>query len=134
MIRIAKQISVFLENRPGLMARITGILAEGQMNISALSVHDTVDHAVVRLVVDQHIKAVLLLERQGLYITENDVAVVDLFNRPGALTHVARALAHADINIQYAYCTATDGQGQGSLVLKTDNIERTLDVLSKLEW
>ena len=96
--------------------------------------HITVDHAVVRLVVDQHIKAVLLLERQGLFITENDVVLVELANRPGALTTVSRALAHADVNIQYAYCTATDGQGKGALILKTDALERTLDVLAKIEW
>jgi hypothetical protein len=134
LISVAKQLSVFLENRPWLMARISGTLAEGGINITALSVHDTVDHAVVRLIVDQHIKAVLLLERQGLYILENDVVVVDVPNRPGALTTIARALAHADVNIQYAHATATTGQGIGALVLKTDDVERTLDVLNKVEW
>lgn len=129
MIKITKQLSVFLENRPGVLAKICGILSEAKINVLALSVHDTIDHAITRLVVDQYIKALLLLEQQGLYIREQDVVLVSLDNHPGELAKLAQKLARADINIEYAYCTAIDQQGEGCLVLKTDAPERTLELL-----
>ncbi len=129
MIKITKQLSVFLENRPGALAKICGILAEARLNVVALSVHDTVDHAIVRLIVDQYIKALLLLEQQGLYIQEQDVVLISLENRPGGLANLAQRLARADINIEYAYCTAMEEQGEGCIVLKTDSSERTLELL-----
>ena len=63
---VQKQLSVFLENRPGALAHICGILSEADINIRALSVHDTVDNAVVRLIVDNPTKALLLLEQEAL--------------------------------------------------------------------
>jgi hypothetical protein len=129
MVKITKQLSVFLENRPGALAKICGVLAEAKLNVLALSVHDTVDHAIVRLIVDQYIKALLLLEQQGLYILEQDVVLVSLDNRPGNLAELAQKLARADVNIEYAYCTAIDRQEEGCLVLKTDSPERTVELL-----
>ena len=129
MIKLYKQLSVFLENRPGGLARICGILSEANVNVLALAVHDTVDHAVVRLIAEPHVKALLLLEQQGLYLLEQDTIVMKLDNHPGTLTSIARKLAHADINIHYAYCTATEHQLQGCLILKTDDPERTLEML-----
>lgn len=131
MIKLYKQLSIFLENRPGGLARISGILGEANVNILALAVHDTMDHAVVRLIADPHMKALLLLEQQGLYLLEHDVIVMKLDNRPGMLAEVARKLAHADINIDYAYCTATEHQLQGCLIFKTDSPDRTLEILNQ---
>lgn len=133
MVRKEKQLSIFLENRPGGLARICGTLSEAGVNILALSIHDTVDHAIVRLLADRPVKALLLLEQHGLYILESDVIVMELDNRPGALAEAAQRLAHADINIQYAYCTATDRQGTGCLILKTDEMDRTIELLSALD-
>ena len=130
MIKLYKQLSIFLENRPGGLARISGILGAAGVNILALAVHDTMDHAVIRLIAEPHMKALLLLEQQGLYLLEQDVIVMKLDNRPGTLAEVARTLAHADINIDYAYCTATEHQLQGCLILKTDAPDRTLEILS----
>src|SRR3989338_8109556 len=131
MVKHYKQLSIFLENRPGGLARISGILAEAGVNILALAVHDTMDHAVIRLIAEPHMKALLLLEQQGLYLLEQDVIVMKLDNHPGALAEIARTLAHADINIDYAYCTATEHQLQGCLILKTDASERTLEILNQ---
>jgi hypothetical protein len=130
MLKRYKQLSIFLANRPGGLARISGMLDESGINILALAVHDTVDHAVVRLIAEPHVKALLLLEQQGLYVIEHDIITMRLDNRPGTLATIARQLAHADINIEYAYCTATEHQLQGCLVLKTDDVERTLEILS----
>lgn len=130
-MRSQKQLSVFLENRPGALAKLTGTLAEAGINILALSVNDTVDHAVVRLIVDNNIRAQMLIEQQGLYLNEQDVVVVQVGNHPGVLAEISRRLARADINIDYAYCAATEHQPEGCLVLKTDDVERTLTVLKE---
>lgn len=132
MVRVEKQLSIFLENRPGGLAKICGTLAEAGINVLALSIHDTVDHALIRLLADRPVKALLILEQLGLYILESDVVVLDLDNRPGALAEVARKLARADINIEYAYCSATEHQGAGSLILRTDEPERTLELLGDM--
>jgi hypothetical protein len=117
---IQKQLSIFLENRPGALAHICDILAEASVNILAVSTHDAVDNAVIRLLCDNPTKALLLLEQEEFYVLEQDVVVLEIPNRRGALSEVARRLARADINIGYAYCTATPRQDIGCLVIRTD--------------
>lgn len=129
MVKVEKQLSIFLENRPGGLARVCGTLAEAGINILALSIHDTVDHAIIRLIADRPVKALLILEQLGLYIMETDVLVLELSNEPGALADVARKLARADINIEYAYCTATPNQKNGCLVIKPDEPDRAIELL-----
>lgn len=130
MVRVEKQLSIFLENRPGGLAKICGTLAEAEINVLALTIHDTVDHAIIRLLCDRPVKALLLLEQLGLYILESDVVVYEINNHSGALAEVARTLARADINIEYAYCTALQNQTAGSLILRTDEPDRTLELLA----
>jgi len=128
---IQKQLSVFLPNRPGVLARATSILSEASINILVMAVHDTVDNAVVRFIVDHPTKALLLFEQEELYVLEQDVVVVELDNTPGELTRMCQVLAEADINIAYAYCTAMPRQLCGCLVLRTDQPERTFEILSR---
>jgi len=128
---VKKQISVFIENRPGMLARTCAVLAENSVNIEAMSIHDTVDHAVVRYLTDNATKALLLIEQEGFYVQEQDVVVLVVDNAPGILAEVARKLAMADINIHYAYCTASQYQSNGCLVLKTDEPERANEVLAE---
>ena len=128
---IQKQLSVFMPNRPGVLARTCSVLSESDINIMAMAVNDTVDNAVVRFLVDHPTKALLLLEQEGLYVLEQDVVVLEVANQKGEITRISQALAEADINIAYAYCTATPNQDYGCLVLKTDQPERTLEILSR---
>ncbi len=128
---IQKQLSVFLPNRPGVLARACAILSDSGVNIMAMAVHDSVDNAVVRFIVDHPTKALLLLEQEELYVLEQEVVVVDLDHRPGALARTCQVLAQADINISYAYCTAIRQQERGCLVLKTDQPERALEILTR---
>ena len=117
---IQKQLSVFLPNRPGVLARTCSILSESKINIIAMAVHDTVDNAVVRFLVDQPTKALLLLEQEELYVLEQEVVVLDIENAPGELARICQALAEADINISYAYCTATERRERGSLAVPAE--------------
>ena len=131
MNRIQKQLSVFLENRPGNLARACSILSEAKINILAMAIHDTVDIAVVRFLVDNPTKALLLLEEEGLYVMEQSVIVLEVLNQAGELTRICQCLAQADINIAYAYCTARPDQHSGYLILKADNPERALEILTR---
>ena len=128
---IQKQLSVFLPNRPGVMARAFSVLSDAGINILAMAVHDTVDNAVVRFLVDHPTKAILLLEQEEFYIMEQEVLVVEIDNKSGELARICQRLAEADINISYAYCTATPRQEGGCLVIKTDQLERAQEILSK---
>ena len=128
---IQKQLSVFLPNRPGVMANTCSILSEAGINILAMAVHDTMDNAVVRFIVDHPTKATLLLEQEEFYVMEQDVLVVEIDNKAGVLSRIAQSLAEADINIAYAYCTATPNQECGCLVIRTDQPERAQEILSK---
>lgn len=128
---IQKQLSVFLPNRPGILAHTCAILSEAGVNILAMAVHDTMDSAVVRFLVDQPTKAILLLEQEEFYVQEQDVLVVEIDNQAGTLARICQSLAEADINIAYAYCTATPRQECGCLVIRTDQIDRAQELLSK---
>ncbi|MBI2095431.1 MAG: ACT domain-containing protein [Candidatus Omnitrophica bacterium] len=128
---IEKQLSVFMENKPGRLSHICNTLAEADINIFAMSVHDTVDHAIVRLLVDNPDKALLILEEEGVYTISQDVVVLEIENKPGIISMIAKKLFRADINIEYAYCTAAKNQDFGCLVVKTKDAEQTLEILEE---
>ena len=132
-MRIQKQLSIFVENRPGVISRALAMLFDASVNIQGMSVLDTVDHLVVRLLVDNPTKALLLLEEEEYQVLEQDVVVVEVSNRPGAMMDLGRKLARADININYAYGTASPDQQKAMLVIHTDSIERTLEAVREIE-
>jgi len=129
--KVETQLSVFMENKPGRLAKICSTLSQQRVNIYSMSVHDTVDHSIIRFIVDNATKALILLEEEGLYIITQKVVVMTIDNRPGSLAEIARKLALADQNIEYAYCTASQHQDCGVLVLKTGDAEQTLEVLEE---
>lgn len=129
MLDVRKQVSIFLANRPGTLAEVTEELDGQGINILAMTVSDTVDHAVVRMMVDKPGEAVHRLEDQGLLVVENDVLTVDLKNQPGALASMARRLADHEINIEYAYCTANPSQKKGMMIIRMSNPREALELL-----
>ncbi len=121
-----------MENKPGRLSQICNALAENDINIMAMSVHDTVDHAIVRLIVDQPTKALVILEEEGVYTIAQDVVILEIENKPGIISTIARKLFRADINIEYAYCTASKNQDFGCVVIKTKDAEQTFEILEDL--
>lgn len=128
-VKKQKQLSVFFSNRPGELSRMCGVLREGKVNMLGLSVHDAVDHCLIRIIADNPTKASLLLEREEWHITEQEVLVVELMNAPGALGEVCRKLAQADINISYAYATAVEGGETTKMIIQTEDNDRALETL-----
>ncbi|MEO8207229.1 MAG: ACT domain-containing protein [Chthoniobacterales bacterium] len=90
LLRIIDQLAIFLENRPGALVAVCDALAEAAINIYGMTVSDTVDHAVVRLVVSDSRKAVSVLEAHGALVVEDEVLMLENDNRPGGLSSVAR--------------------------------------------
>lgn len=130
MISIEAQLSIFLDNRPGALARTCQALAKERINILAMSISDTVDDAVVRLVVSDAKKAANILRAMQIAAHERQVIFMDVPNAPGSLARIAEQLAEAGINIEYAYCTGSASQPNGNLVLRTNDLEATINALS----
>jgi len=126
------QLAVFLENRPGALARVCEALAKAGINIHALTVADTVDHAVVRMIVSDPTKALMLLGECGVLAFENDVLFIDAPNERGVLSKIADALSRVEVNIEYAYFASGANSSNGIIVLRPSNIEKARQALSDL--
>lgn len=129
-MHLAKQISVFLANRPGTLAAICDVLAQAQINIYAISTSDTIDHSVVRMVVDHPQRALKIFGQHGSLAVVNDVLLIDGSNQPGSLLAIARTLADAGINIEYCYCATSPQAKKGLMIMRADNVEKALRVLN----
>jgi hypothetical protein len=129
-MQIATQLAVFLDNRPGTLARTCQALAQARINILALSILDAMDHAVVRMVVDKPKEAEGVLSELHTMVQRRDVIFMDVSNEVGSLATIAERLASAGINIEYAYCTGSSSQSGQALVLRTNDLEATINALS----
>lgn len=129
-MKIHKQLSVFLENEPGTLARVCKELAQNQIDVLAHSVADSIDYAVFRFIPSDPVRAVHLLESAGTFVLETDILGMAIDNKPGTLAAIAGKMAKAKINIEYAYGSAPpDSVGSAFLVLKTDDLSRTMKIL-----
>jgi hypothetical protein len=128
----ATQLAVFLSNRPGALARVCNELAGAGINIHALAISDTADHSVVRMVVSDPTKALMLLGERGVLALETDVLMIETDNEPGTLATIAERLAHADVNIEYAYMAATVKSERGLMILRPSDVEEAQRVLAGL--
>jgi hypothetical protein len=130
-VQTTKQITVFLENKPGRLANVLAALANEKVNIAALSVMDKHEHSVLRLVTDNPAKSTQILQGLNMPFTETDVLAVDLKNQPGALSHVCEILAAEHINIDYAYCSSGGRNGKVVGIFKVSNAEKAMRVLGQ---
>lgn len=130
-MQITKQLAIFLDNRPGMLALLADALAEAGINIYAISTSDTVDHTVIRLVVSDYRKALHVFEERGTLVVEDDVLMIDGSNRPGELARIAHALATAKVNIEYCYSATPPDVKKGLLIMRVSNPAKALKVLNK---
>jgi hypothetical protein len=130
-MEIAKQLSVFLANKPGMLADVCDELAKANVNIFALTISDTADHSVVRMVVSDTERALAIFEERGVLVVASKVLLIENSNKPGALAKIATRLAKAKINIEYAYLATSPGAKTGLLILRAHDTKRALKVLGK---
>lgn len=131
MVKIVEQLALFLENSPGTLAKVCDALADAKINIYALSVTDSVDHAIVRLVVSDSRRAMYIFEAHGTLVIETDVLMIENDNRPGSLSRIAKSLASKKVNIEYAYLASMPTAKRGLLIMRVDNPKKALKVLEE---
>ena len=129
-MEIKKQLAIFLDNRPGTLARMADSLAEAKLNIYAISTSDTVDHTVIRLIVSDYRKALDVFESHGVLVVEDDVLLIEASNSPGELARIAHRLARGKINIEYCYSATPTGAKKGLLILRVANPRKALRILN----
>jgi len=125
------QISVFLENKVGRLAEVTGILADAGVNIRALSLADTSDFGVLRLIVDDTEKAASSLKDGGFTVRRTEVIALEVEDRPGGLLRILRILRECGINIEYMYAYAYPGGDNALMVFRFDKMDEAETVLSQ---
>jgi hypothetical protein len=129
-MQITKQLAIFLDNRPGMLARLTDALAEAKINIYAITTSDTVDHTVIRLVLSDYRKALHMFEEHGTLVVEDDVLMISGSNKPGEIARMAHKLAEAKINIEYCYSATPPDAKKGLVILRVSNAAKALKVLN----
>ena len=128
-VETATQLAVFLANRPGALARVCEALAKAEINIQALATSDTVDHTVVRMVVSDPTKALMLLGEAGVLALETEVLTIETASQPGVLAKIAERLAEAEVNIEYAYLAVGRGAEKGLIILRPSDVEKARSAL-----
>ncbi len=128
-----KQLSVFVENKEGKLREITDILAKAGIDIRALSIADTSEFGILRLIVRDPHKAKALLEKNGFVATINDVVGVEINDRPGGLAEIVRLFAERDINMEYMYAFLTRTENKAYLVVRVDDASEVENLLESEE-
>ncbi|MCY2951822.1 MAG: ACT domain-containing protein [Planctomycetota bacterium] len=128
-IRIRTQYSVFLVNKPGVLAQVTSALADEKINIVAMTLVDSQEHGVLRFVTDDGDHVRQALAQLNLPTTETEVLCVELPNRPGALAGIAGLMGKNHININYAYVTSGSPGGHTIGVFKVADLKKAMKLL-----
>lgn len=129
-MQLTKQLAIFLDNRPGTLARVCDTLGQSGINIHAITTSDMVDHSVIRMVVSDYRKALDLFEAHSTLVVEDDVLMVEGDNTPGSLARLCHRLADAKVNIEYCYSATSPKSKRGLMILRVSNPEKALKVLS----
>ncbi|MBW1988211.1 MAG: ACT domain-containing protein [Deltaproteobacteria bacterium] len=127
----AEQISVFLENKAGRLAEVGRILADASINIRALSLADTSDFGVLRLIVDQPETARQVLKDNGFTVRRTEVVAVEVEDRPGGLLKILDLMDNAGVNIEYMYAYANPQGGRAIMIFRFDPMDKAEGLLDK---
>ena len=124
------QISVFLENRAGQFAEITGILAENNVDLRAISIAETTDYGILRMIVDNAEKATAILMQHGYLMSMTPVQVVAVPDQPGGIAPVLATLAKGEMDIEYMYSLFTHKEGMSYIVFRVAEAEKFTQLLA----
>lgn len=126
-----EQISIFLENKSGRLAEVTDILARNGINIRAMSLADSADFGIFRLIVNDPEKTLSVLKESGFTVSRNDVVAVVLPDQQGGLATILALLQNRKINVEYMYAFVQKSEGNAVLIFRFDEIEQAIDTLSR---
>ena len=126
-----KQISVFLENRPGKLAEFTKVLSENGIDLRALSLAEAADFGIVRLIVNDVYNASTILRDAGYVFSITKVLAVEMTDEPGSLSKVIKVLGDNEVNLEYMYAFTTRKKGIAYMILRVEDNQKALEVLQK---
>lgn len=126
-----KQISVFVENKPGQLARFTEILNSNRIDMRALSLAEAEDFGIVRVIVDDSYKAATVLKEEGYIFSINEVLAVELPDTPGALFNVLNIIRQGGVNIEYAYAFITRKPDVAYMIFRVTDNDAAAKVLNE---
>jgi hypothetical protein len=125
------QISVFLENKSGRLADVTKVLAEGNINIRAMTIADTADFGILRLIVNDPDKACVVLEEKGYTVRITQVLGIEIEDKPGGLHKVMEIFKENGVNIEYLYASLEGMKGKAIIIFKVEDVELGLKIVEK---
>jgi len=125
-----EQISVFLENKAGRIADVTSILAQAGVNIRALSLADTSDFGVLRLIVDDHMKAEEELKKNNFTMGKTFVVAVEVEDKPGGLHRIMDLLGREGLNVEYMYAFVRPHTNNAVMIFRFDKLDEAVKVLA----
>ncbi len=128
-----EQISIFLENKSGRLAEVTRTLSEADVNIRALSLADTSDFGVLRLIVNDNEKAKDALKNNGFTVNVTDVVAVEVTDKPGGLHNILGILRGQGINVEYMYAFVQQSGNNAVMIFRFENTEDAVNVLQENE-
>ena len=126
-----EQLSIFLENKPGGLEQVTRILKDSEINIRTLSLADTTDFGILRLIVNDVDAAALVLKTQGLRVSRTTVVAVEVPDRPGGLHSILEILSRNAINIEYLYAFVEKSGQNAVIIFRFDDPDTAIEILQK---
>ena len=127
-----KQLSVFVENRPGRLSAVTEALANADINIRAVSIADTTDFGIMRIIVNDTDKAVEALKKEGFIASAAEVIAVSADDKPASMAAIMKTLFNENISVEYMYAAFLNPEkGTACLILRVDKNEQAVDALEK---
>ncbi|MBR2151934.1 MAG: hypothetical protein IJ944_01440 [Clostridia bacterium] len=124
-----KQLSIFVENKKGRLEEITGILAKKQIHIRAVSIADTTDYGILRLIVNKPDEAMAALKDNGVTVSLTSVIAIAIEDTPGALYGAIKLLSENNINVDYMYAFLNPTDNAACVILRVEDIEKASEVL-----
>lgn len=128
---LADQISIFVENKEGRIAEVTAILRDARVNIRALSLADTTDFGVLRLIVNDSDKAESALKKEGFTVGRTQVLAVEVRDEPGGLNKVLDPLSEQEVNVEYMYACVNSLDRNAIMIFRFNDHEKALKVLAE---
>ncbi|MDR1953703.1 MAG: ACT domain-containing protein [Clostridiales Family XIII bacterium] len=125
------QISVFVENKPGRLAEITEILGAADIDLRAMSIADTADFGILRIIVSEPDRALEALKSANCVVSVTQVLAVAIEDAPGSLAKILRILADADVSVEYLYAFITHTEGHAYVILRVEDTGRATEVFAE---